>query len=132
MHFPSSPSPAGTARFLVIILDRLWNIIMDHKPDIGFVDPHSKCNGGDDHLGIFIQEKILPLRSQLAIEPGMIGHSLNAIGNQHIGQFLGGFAVQCINDPALAFILNNKTNNILDRLVFFYLGLDLVIKIRAG
>ena len=39
---------------LVIILNRLGDIIMYHKTDVRFIDPHSKSNGGNDHINIFI------------------------------------------------------------------------------
>jgi hypothetical protein len=40
----------GPADFLVITLDAARQRGMNHGANIGLVDAHAKCDGGDDHL----------------------------------------------------------------------------------
>ena len=121
---------SGTAGFLVIVLYRLRNIKMDHIPDIRFIDPHPEGNGGHDHLYIFVQELVLPFGTQFLVKAGMVCHGFDLVGYQDLGQLFSGFTVQCINDPALAFMAGNEFDNAFDGLVFRDLGLDLIIEIR--
>ena len=68
----------------------------------GFVDTHPKSDGGHDHLHVLVEELVLPVGAQLAVQPGVIGDGLDAVGAEHVGQLFGGLAVQRIDDPALS------------------------------
>src|SRR5882724_10696580 len=121
------PITARTAGLLVIVLDGFRYVEMDDEPDVRLVDAHPECNSGYDHLHILVEEKILPFRTQLTVQAGMVGHGLDAIGDQHIGQLFRCFPVERIDDTALALVLDNIADNALDGLILFYLWLDLVV-----
>src|ERR1700722_14484764 len=101
---------------------------MNYETDIRFVDPHAKGNGGDDYLHVLIHEKVLALCTQFAVKPCMVCDGLDTIGYEHVAQLLCRFAVQRIDDTTLALMPDNKFYDAPDRLIFFDLGLDLIIQ----
>src|SRR6202040_1034114 len=52
---------AGPPGFLVITLDILRQIVMNHEPDIRLIDAHAERNRGADHTHFVPQEKFLML-----------------------------------------------------------------------
>ena len=58
---------AGTTSFLIISFQTLWNIVMDYKTDIWFVNTHTKGYGGHDYIDFLHQEIILSLRTSSRI-----------------------------------------------------------------
>src|SRR5436190_13684771 len=120
---------ACTTCLLVIIFNRLGNIVMDHKPDIGFVNTHPECDGSTDHLHIFVEKLVLPVGPQLAIETSMVSHGLDAIRYQDIGELFSRPAIKSINDPAFIFHSLDEPDNVLICLVLLDLGKYLIIKI---
>ena len=58
-HIPSSEEhyavcsvsiPASSPTLLVVVLYRLADTVVDHKPHIGLVNAHTKCHGSYNHL----------------------------------------------------------------------------------
>ncbi len=45
-----SPVPTGPARFLIIAFQVPGHVVVDHIPDIRFVDAHAEGVGGHHHL----------------------------------------------------------------------------------
>ena len=66
------PVPPGAARLLVVAFDIFRHMVMQHKADIGFVDPHAKGIGDHHDPGPVIDEVLLVLFPFPIREPGMI------------------------------------------------------------
>ena len=117
---------SGTAGFLVIALDALGNIVMNHKTDVRFVYPHAKGDGGHNDVYFLHQELVLVFCAGFCIQAGVVRKGLDAIDGQHLGQFLHLFAAEAINDAGLAGVLADKTDNVLFR---FHLIPYLIVQI---
>src|SRR5690606_29345330 len=102
--------PAGSACFLVIAFNTFRDVVVDHKTYIWLVNAHSKSNGGYNYIYVFHQEHILMLHARLSVKAGVIGHGLDSIYLQRLGEFLNPFSAQAINNAAFAFILFYETN----------------------
>src|SRR5699024_5276292 len=50
--------PACTACFLIVTFNIFWHIIVDHKPDIRLVNPHTESIGSH-HDGFPVVDKVL-------------------------------------------------------------------------
>ncbi len=70
----------GPPGFLIIVLDRFGNVVVNHKTDIRLVNAHPEGDGGTDHLYVFTQELILTFGTEFAVQSGVIRHCLDAIG----------------------------------------------------
>src|SRR3569833_401101 len=92
---------AGTACLLVIVLQRLRDVVMYHEPNVWLVDAHAESDGCDNYIYLFEQELILTLGANRTFQASMIGNRADAIGLQRIGEFFGSFTVERVNDPAL-------------------------------
>ena len=55
------------ARLLIIPLQTLRHIVVNHKPNIWLIDPHAKCNGSYNHIAILHQKRILVLTPHFRI-----------------------------------------------------------------
>ena len=117
---------SGTAGFLVIALDALGNIVMNHKTDVRFVYSHAKGDGGHNDVNFLHQELVLVFCAGFGIQAGVVRKGLDAIDGQHLGQFLHLFAAEAINDAGLAGVLADKTDNVLFR---FHLIPYLIVQI---
>ena len=127
--FHSVPScPSG---FLVIIFYAFGNIEVDHKPDIGFIDPHSKGDSCHNNLYILVHELVLPVCPHLAVHPCMISHSLDVVGHQHIGKLFGGLPVEGIDDAAFAAVIMNEFDDALNGILLVDFWPDLVVEIGS-
>src|SRR5207248_6510007 len=49
----------GPSRFLVIALDVLWQIVMDHKSHVRFIDSHAERDRRRDHARVVTEQLIL-------------------------------------------------------------------------
>jgi hypothetical protein len=67
------PVAAGAADFLIIALDAARQRGVNHGPNIGFVDAHAECDGGNDDLQLAGSEQSLHPITLLRRHPGMIG-----------------------------------------------------------
>ena len=52
---------ARAARLLLIMFDRFGHRRVGNKPHVWPIDPHAECDGGDDHVHLFVDECILSL-----------------------------------------------------------------------
>ena len=100
--FRRQPVPPRPARFLVIAFDVLGQIIMDDKPDIGFVDAQAKSDRRADHPHFVAQKKFLVLAALARRQPGVIRSRGHALLGQLRGQLLCAFPALAVNDAALA------------------------------
>ena len=77
---------AGTADFLIIAFNVFGQIIMNHKPDIGFVDSHSKGNGGHHNLDVIPDKQLLIFHTLHVGQTGMVGPDGISFGVQDAAQ----------------------------------------------
>ena len=103
----------GTPRLLIIALQRLRNVIVNHKAHIGLVDAHAKGDGSHNDVDLLHEEVVLRLRASGRVEASMIGSRLDIVGTQHFGQVFNLLARQAINDAALVFVLLDETHDVL-------------------
>lgn len=117
-----------TPRLLIISLQGLGNIVMDHIAHVGFVDTHAESDRGHDHIGPLHQEVVLIGRTCLGVHTGVIGQSPDAVGYEQLRKLLDLLAAQAVDDAALALVLLDVTDNLPVHIV---LGPDFVIQVGA-
>ena len=97
---------AGAARLLVVGLDALGHVVVDHVAHVGLVDAHAKGVGGNHHLNVIVDEGTLALTASVVAHAGMVAAHANAAGVQHLGKLRGQrvdrLAGRAIHDAALA------------------------------
>ena len=98
--FARQPVASGAARLLVVALDVLRQIVMNHESDIRFVDAHAERNGGANHADFIAQKQFLVAGAVVGLQAGVIRRGLHAIGVQPRGDALGRLAALAVNDPA--------------------------------
>ena len=123
-RFPVSACPA---RFLVIALHILRHVVMDDKPDIGFINSHSERVGRNNDSRPVVNEVLLiflPLRiAQSRVIPG----NRESICPQLLADLLHIFPGQAVDHSALPWM---KLQKILHRLILVFRRLDAEIEIR--
>ena len=70
---------AGPARFLVVALDGLGQVVVDDEADVGFVDSHAKGDGRDDHGDLVPDKPLLGRPADRVVETSVIGKGLDAV-----------------------------------------------------
>ena len=78
-RFPVAPC---AARFLVIGLDMLREVGMDHEPDVRFVDAHAEGDGRHDHRDLVPVKGLLVLLPFFRGQARVVGERLNAAGRE--------------------------------------------------
>ena len=71
---------------------------MNNPANIGFVDAHSKSDGGANYLTFVIYEFILGFRTKFTVQTCVIGFGVNSNFLQFFGKFFRGFAAQTIDN----------------------------------
>ena len=92
---------SGAARFLVVTLDVLRQIIMDHEADVRLVDAHAERDRGANHPDFVAQKQVLVSAPIVGLHSRMIRRGLDAVGIQSLGNALGALAALAVNDPAV-------------------------------
>src|SRR5690606_39029143 len=121
---PFSPIPARTARFLIVALNALGNVVVDHKTHIGLVDSHTKGYGGHHDVHILHQEHVLVFGTGLGIKARVVGHRTDFVDLKDLCQFLHLFSAETIDDAGLSPMLFYKTDDV--RIHILGLGPDLI------
>ena len=124
-----SPVAARPAGLLVVALDTLRDIVVDHIAHIGLVDPHAEGDGGHHHIDVFHQEHVLVFGAGFGIEPGVIGDSADTVHLEHLGQLFDALAAQAIDNPRFPGMLPHKTDDVAVHVLG--LGPHLVKEVRA-
>ena len=97
---------AGAARFLVVGLDALGHVVVNHVAHVGLVDAHAKGVGGNHHLNVVVDKGALALAAGVVAHAGMVAANANAAGTQRLGKLRGQrvdrLAGRAIHDAALA------------------------------
>ena len=65
--------PPGAARFLVIALHGLGQVIVHHQAHVRLVDAHAKCDRRHHDLDLVANELLLGLPPQVPVQTGMVG-----------------------------------------------------------
>ena len=73
---------AGTARLLIVTLERLGNIVVDNISHVGFVDTHTKSDRCHNHIHPLHKESILIVGARLRIHTRVVGQRLDSVGNE--------------------------------------------------
>ena len=110
---------SGAAGLLVISLNALGNVVVDHETDVRLVDTHSEGNRGDDDVHIFHQETVLVFRSRLGIQSRMVGKGAYPIDGQETGSLFHLLPAKTVDNPGLARMLLDIANDV-------FLGVHLV------
>ncbi len=95
---------AGTARFLLIVLERLWRAGVHDEADVGAVDPHAEGDGRDDDVDLFVEEEILVAAAFAVVQPGVIRAGADARFGEPGGERFDLAARRAVDDPALALV----------------------------
>ena len=97
---------AGTARLLVVGLDALGHVVVNHVAHVGLVDAHTKGVGGNHHLNIVVDKGALALATGVVAHACMVAANANAAGTQCLDklacQRIDRLAGRAIHDAALA------------------------------
>ena len=112
----ASSVPTGPTRLLIISLQTLRNVVMDHITHIRLVDTHSERNRRHDHIHLFVQKLILICGPGHRIHPGMVGRNLDVVRSQQFRQLLHLFAAQAVDDTRLTFVVLDITYDLLGRI----------------
>src|SRR5690606_20056913 len=146
--------PSGTSGFLIITLQRLWNIVMNHEAHVRFVYTHSESNGSHDDVGLLHQELILIGNPGFLVQTCMIWEGIDAVYLKQLCKLLHFTSAETVNDTGFSFMLVNKANDLLVdihfrsylikqvgsvKAFFIYFGvihtqsfLDIVLYLRCG
>jgi hypothetical protein len=95
----ASAVPAGAAQLLVVGVQGLGRVGVEHEADVRLVDPHSEGGGGDDHRVPVGHERLLGGPAVGRPEPGMVGHRGRPGAGQPLGQRLGPGPGGGVHDP---------------------------------
>ena len=102
---------ASAARLLVVCLDALGHVVVDHVAHVGLVDAHAKGVGGNHHLNVVVDKGTLALAAGVVAHAGMVTAHANATGSQRLGklarQRIDRLASRAIHDAALARMRNH-------------------------
>ena len=93
----------GAADFLIITFNTFWQVKMDHKAYIGFVNAHAECDRRHNDLHIIADEGFLILSAISIFKPSMIRADRLFIACQCRGEFVHLFAREAVDDSRLVF-----------------------------
>ena len=86
---------------LVVRVERLRDLAVEHPADVGLVDPHAEGGRGDDHLQIRVHEPLLHGVALAGLHAGVVGGGGHAALAQRSGELLGLPARRDVDDPRL-------------------------------
>ena len=102
--FPGFSIAAGPSRFLVIGFNGFWEVIVDDKTHIGFIDPHPECDGStDDPDGIF-KECVLHALSRRGGKPGVVHKRLKTPFTEIRCDLLSLLPAHAVDNPGLVLV----------------------------
>ncbi len=95
------PVPACPARLLVVALQILGHVVMDHIADVGLVDAHAEGVGGHHHLDPVEEEVLLILPPLLRLQPGVVAGCGDAGALEELADLLHVLPGGAVDDAAL-------------------------------
>ena len=117
-----------TSRLLVVALQALRDVVVDHETHIGLVDAHAEGDGGHDHIHLLHEELVLVTGALVGIHAGVVGQCLDAVHVQHLGHFLHLLPAEAVNDAAATGVLFDEADDLAAHVL---LGADLVVQVGA-
>ena len=94
--------PAGPPDLLVVRVQRVGRLGVEHEPHVGLVHPHAERAGRDHHLDVAAHERVLGRLSVLAGQAAVVVHGVDAVVPQHRGQLLGPAVGRGVDDAGAA------------------------------
>ena len=91
---------------------------MDHEAHVRFVDPHPEGDRRHDHIDLVPGEGVLVFGPRLVVEPRVVRHRVDPLPPQELGHLLDGPARQAVDDPALAPMAPDETEDFGARIPF--------------
>ena len=110
---------AGTSGLLVVALEALGDVIVNHEPYVGFVYAHAEGYGRHYDVHLLHEEHVLVLGPGGGVHAGVIGQGLDAVDVEEFGYLLGLFPAEAVDDAGLALILLDEADHL-------FLDIDLV------
>src|SRR5690606_1390956 len=104
--------PTGTTCFLIITLKTLGHIIVDNDTHVRLINTHTKGNGSNNHVNLFIQKLILVGCPCCSIHSGMVGQSLYTIHNQKFCKLFNLLPAKAVDYTRLSRILLQHLDNL--------------------
>ena len=83
---------------LIVFLDVLRHIVMDHERDVRLVDPHAEGVGRDHHRNAVENEILLIFPSDFGVEPGVVFRRRDPRFEEFFLDLLDGFARRAVDD----------------------------------
>ena len=103
------PVPARPADLLVVALEMLRQVPVDHEPDVGLVDTHPEGDRRHHDLDLVENERFLDPVPLLRRQPRVVGVRGDAALAQVGGQLLRPLARGAVDDAGLALVRRQKT-----------------------
>ena len=126
---PLAAVPPRATGLLVVALQALRDVVMDHEADVWLVDPHPEGYRRHDDIDALVEKRILRLIPHLALDPGVVGERLDVVGPEHLSKVLHLLAAHAVDDPALVVVLLDEADDV--RLHLAVLPSDLVVEIGS-
>ena len=82
---------ASASGFLVISFKAFGNVVVDDEAHIGFVDAHTKGDGGHNHVDVFFEKGVLRVASQLCIQSCVVSRGFDVVSAQHLCELFHAF-----------------------------------------
>ena len=127
-HISWQPVSAGTTDLLVVRLDVVGQIDVQHVTDVGFVDAHTESHGRDHDVDFVSDERRLVLRPHLGREPSVIRQRFQATLLQPLGHRVHVFAGAAVDDSALTLVCIDEGKRLRQHVG---LGLNVYVEVWA-
>lgn len=105
---------------------------MDHKADVGLINPHAEGHGGDHHLQVITLESFLHLCAPFVIQPRVVSGDTQATALQTgSGVFHFGAAV-AVNNATFSALVLDKAPQLIERFELLYQGVADIRAVKAA
>ena len=121
------PVTTRPAALLLIMFERLGHTGMDHIPNIGFIDTHTKSNGSYNGIDFFSNEFFLIIFAILIRHTGMVRSNAISLSGQFIAHRIDILTTNTIDDPGFTLVPIEQLTNLLDNILS---PMNLIDKIR--
>ena len=101
-----APSPAS---LLVVTLNALGHVVVDHQTHVRLIDAHSERDGGYDDGKLVTDEAFLDIPSVIGLHAAVVRLSAEALPGQGPRGFLGRPSGETIDDCRLALVFPHQT-----------------------
>ncbi len=95
----------GAAGLLVVGLEALGQVQVQHEAHVRLVDAHAEGDGGDHDQAVLLEEPVLVRGADVLVQPGMVGECWDAGPAEHVRGGVHLAARQAVDDAAAAGLL---------------------------